>query len=251
MSWLDPGHIAANGDLIMAIQSILIEVDGKRIVVDTGVGRHVRPSLETLLPPQDTFLNDLTAAGFAPVDVDIVICTHLHVDHVGWNIRNDGTGLRPTFPHAEYFFVDEALEDFRNRTGSDALMYGLRASVEKIIEAGQARVVPSNHIITPSVRLVPTGGHTIGHVSVAISSAGQQALITGDMCHHPVQFAEPHWHNASDLDPAQSTATRRQVIDELADTDTMIIGTHFADPVVGWLRWGPYGCQLVFSDSVQ
>lgn len=236
-SWLDSRHLSPDGELLMAIQSILLEVDGLKIVIDTGVGTVVRPGLERIVRPDSTYLADMVAAGFGPNDVDVVICTHLHVDHVGWNIRRSQHGLEPTFPRAQYLFVDEALQDFALQASSPPAVgtFGLVDVVDVVEAAGLARRVSADHRVSASVRLIPSPGHTPGHVSVLVESGGQRALITGDMIHHPVQWAEPQWHNASDVDPDQSTSTRRELARRYADDDTIVVGTHFTDPVAGRL----------------
>ena len=236
-SWLDPRHLTPEGELLMAIQSILLEVDGLKIVVDTGVGTVVRPGLERIVRTDNTYLDEMATAGFGPHEVDFVICTHLHVDHVGWNIKRSEGALVPTFPRAQYLFVSEALEDFpRDGASPDRVgTFGVVEVVEVIEAAGLARRVSTDHRVSASVRLIPTPGHTPGHVSVLVESGGERALITGDMIHHPVQWAEPQWHNASDVDPDQSTSTRRELAARFADGRTVVVGTHFAAPVAGRL----------------
>ena len=236
-SWLDPRHVSPDGRLLMAIQSILLAVDELKIVVDTGVGTVVGPGLERIARLDDTYLTEMATAGFGPHEVDFVICTHLHVDHVGWNIKRSECGLEPTFPRAQYLFVSEALEDFaRGGASPDRVgTFGVVEVVEVVEAAGLAHRVRSDHRVSDSVRLIPTPGHTPGHVSVLVESRGERALITGDMIHHPVQWAEPQWHNVSDVDPGRSTLTRRETAERYADGHTVFVGTHFADPIAGRL----------------
>jgi glyoxylase-like metal-dependent hydrolase (beta-lactamase superfamily II) len=178
---------------------------------------------------QTPLLTDLADAGFPREEVDTVICTHLHFDHVGWNtMLVDGEWV-PTFPNARYLLGRDEWEHW-NREGASGYAATIDDAVRPVIDAGLADLVPSDHRVTNEIRLEATPGHTPGHVAVHVESAGQHALITGDLAHHPVQFAEPDWHADPDTDPTQSAATRRRLLEEHSDTDLLVIGTHFAPP---------------------
>jgi glyoxylase-like metal-dependent hydrolase (beta-lactamase superfamily II) len=164
--------------------------------------------------------------------VDAVVCTHLHVDHVGWNTMLEGDKWVPTFPKARYLIGRKEYEHWMGE-GDEEQQVILSDSIAPIFEAGLAELVDMDHRLSPEVRLVPTAGHTPGHVSVAIESKGERALITGDFMHHPSQIARPHWCPPFDHDTAASTQTRKAMIEDLADGPVLVIGTHFAAPTAG------------------
>jgi len=173
-----------------------------------------------------------------------VVCTHLHVDHVGWNTRLEGDRWVPTFPNARYVFVDR---DFEHWARQDEEMHAasFADSVRPIAEAGLADLVPRDHVLCDEVRLEPTPGHTPGHASVRITSGGASAVITGDMVHHPLQLAAPERSSFADTDPVLATATRREFVDRYADSGTLVFGTHFS-PTGGQLHRD--GTSVVLSD---
>jgi glyoxylase-like metal-dependent hydrolase (beta-lactamase superfamily II) len=183
------------------------------------------------------FLADLAAAGYPPESIDAVVCTHLHVDHVGWNTRlDDGGHWVPTFPNARYLFVRKEFAHWRSVAAAEP--DGERAavfadSVRPVDDAGLVDLVGDDHRVCDEVRLVPTTGHTPGHASVLIASGGEEALITGDFLHHPCQLARPDWAATPDWDKEMSTRTRHEAFARLADRGTLVIGTHFADPSSG------------------
>jgi glyoxylase-like metal-dependent hydrolase (beta-lactamase superfamily II) len=186
--WLRPHFADEEGNLKGVVQSFMLESGGKRILVDTCVGNgKKRKDLAEWNELHGDFLSRLASAGYTPEDIDIVLCTHLHCDHVGWNtMLVDGKWV-PTFPNARYMFVREEYEYWKGRPATEIEddHAGFADSVEPIVEAGRADFVPANHVITDEVSLVPTPGHTPHHVSVAIKSAGEEAVITGDVMHHP------------------------------------------------------------------
>jgi glyoxylase-like metal-dependent hydrolase (beta-lactamase superfamily II) len=233
-SWLRPHFVDEFGNFVMSIHAFGIEAGDRKIIVDTCIGNDRQiPGMEAL-NLHTPFLADLAAAGFARDEVDTVICTHLHFDHVGWNtMLVDGDWL-PTFPNARYLLCRDEWEHWE-REGASGYAVTIDEAVRPVVDAGLADLVPSDHRVTDEVRLEATPGHTPGHVAVHVESGGRHALITGDLAHHPVQFAEPDWHADPDTDPTQSAATRRRILAEYADTDVMVIGTHFAPPCSGRL----------------
>src|SRR6185295_15252274 len=134
--------------------------------------------------------DDLAKAGFAADDVDAVLCTHMHVDHVGWNTRLVDGAWRPTFSRARYLFGRTEYDHWQ-AAGDPGERQVIADSVQPVIDAGLADWVESDHAVTPEVRLEPTPGHTPGHVSVRIRSGGEEAVITGDLVHHPIQCCAP------------------------------------------------------------
>jgi glyoxylase-like metal-dependent hydrolase (beta-lactamase superfamily II) len=239
--WLQPHFADDEGRLLMSVHCFVIESAGRRIVVDTCVGNdkpRQNPGWNQLNNP---FLQDLAAAGFAPETIDTVLCTHLHVDHVGWNTRWQGGRWVPTFANARYLFARtewnhwSALAEARRAARPDAgpMDDVLGDSVQPIVDAGLADLVDMDHRLTPEVWLQPTPGHTPGHVSVHIQSGGQQAVITGDLMHHPIQCSEPDRIVKFDSDGELARQTRRNFLACCAGDRRLVLGTHFAHPTAG------------------
>ena len=232
--WLYPHFADETGRLRASIHALVVETPDRVIVVDTCVGNDKQRDLPAWNNLQTSFLEDLTAAGYPRDKVDTVLCIHLHVDHVGWNTMLVDDVWLPTFPNARYLFgADEHAHWQAEATGPRAQV--LADSVAPILEAGLAELVATDFQICDEVVLTPTLGHTLGHVSVMISSQGEAAMITGDFIHHPCQFAHPEWAASVDSDPIMSTATRRRMFEQHADTPLLIIGTHFHTPTAGHL----------------
>ncbi|MEM7541601.1 MAG: MBL fold metallo-hydrolase [Pseudomonadota bacterium] len=249
VQWLFPHFVTDEGLLSLSIHSIVVDTPGATLVVDTCIGnQRDRDPFEVMHMLNTSYMDDMKAAGYEPDGVDFVLCTHLHLDHVGWNTHlKDGKWI-PTFPNASYMMGKQDLEfwqaagadldaiedeeakaflDIQNRVFSD--------SVQPVLDAGLAKPVEGPAEICEGVSLVPTPGHTPGHCSVLIESAGEQALITGDFIHHPIQFNNPELVSPFDVDNDAAVATRKRVFGEYADTPTLIIGTHFAGPTAGRL----------------
>ncbi|MCB1744655.1 MAG: MBL fold metallo-hydrolase, partial [Gammaproteobacteria bacterium] len=219
-----------------SIHALVVETPDATIVVDTCVGNDKQRELKAWNMLQTGFLSDLAAAGYPRDRIDMVMCTHLHVDHVGWNTMRDGDRWVPTFPNARYLMGRTEFEHWQAqsdaRPGQPQVM---QDSVLPVVEAGLVELVSTEHALCPEVRLISTPGHTPGHVSVMIESEGETALITGDFLHHPCQIVHPEWSSAPDSDPPQAIQTRRDMYERLADTPTLVIGTHFATPTAGHL----------------
>ena len=231
-AWLAPHFLNPDGTATLSIHGLVVESAGQRILVDTCVGERAIPGYEALSTGGRPFLRDLEAAGFAPETIDVVLCTHLHFDHVGWNtIQVDGRWV-PAFPNARYLFARAEWEHWSRR--NDAVFTpNLDETVRTVIDAGQADLVEVDHRITPELRLEPSPGHTPGHVSVAVESRGASALVTGDMTHHPVQWAETDWTMMADVDSSEAAATRRRLRHDCAVRESLVIGTHYASPCAG------------------
>ncbi|MFF7296779.1 MBL fold metallo-hydrolase [Streptomyces sp. NPDC008265] len=234
--WLRPHFADDSGLLRLASHTFAFSVAGLRVLVDTGIGNgkeRANPAWHRL----DTdYLDRLTAAGFPPESVDLVVLTHLHADHVGWNTRLVDGEWRPTFPHARYvtsraereFWAGHAMDEARRQMFLDSVVPVEEAGLLDLVDvpAGGAE-------LAPNLRLVPTPGHTPGHVAVEVGDGRRTALITGDCIHHPVQLAHPSIGACVDIDPALSESSRRALLASLSGTDTLVLGTHFAPPTAG------------------
>ena len=231
ISWLRPHFLTPDAKLLINIQMLVIETPARRMVVDTCIGNDKTVALEDWAGMQLPFLEDLEAMGYPPDSIDTVICTHLHVDHVGWNTRKVAGRWRPTFERARYLMVEKEFAHWRD--AEDHFGDVFRESVAPVFDAGLVDLVAANHDVGDGVRFESTPGHTPGHVSVHLSSRGEEAVITGDMMHHPCQIARPDWSTPFDYDIAQSRATRKAFLERYADRPVLVLGTHFADPVGG------------------
>lgn len=229
VDWLQPDHATSDGDIIVNIQAMVIEADGKRIMVDPCIGNDKQRATEFFNMNKTPFLERLEAAGFPRETIDIVLCTHLHADHVGWNtMLVDGEWL-PTFPNARYLFARGEFEYASTDKGLESEVTYLD-SIAPIVAAGLADIVDSQHVILDGVRLEPSPGHTPGHCVIVISSEGEEAIITGDTLHHPLQMALPHICSTFCWDEAQAIATRRSILDRATQSQALLLGTHFSGP---------------------
>lgn len=265
IGWLGPPHATDEGELLGVIQAIVIELDDVVVLVDTCIGNGKQIPIDPAWHDLDTdFLDRLRAAGFSETDVDYVICTHLHLDHVGWNTHRVDVAWVPTFPNATHVFCRTEYEhwaDVATTTLPDPVddldrrrqLFPLtqqhvhRQSVQPIVDAGLARLVDVPFEPTPGIRLVPTPGHTPGHISVVVESSGERVFITGDAFHHPCQIARPDWSTRADSDRDASSTTRRTILDDLADSDTLLLGSHFCAPGAG--RVVRHGDSFRFDDA--
>ncbi|HYZ40210.1 MAG TPA: MBL fold metallo-hydrolase, partial [Stellaceae bacterium] len=234
IAWLRPDFADERGRLRMSIHALIVETPRHRIIVDTclGNGKQNRriPSWNNL---QTSFLADLAAAGYPRETIDTVICTHLHVDHVGWNTMLNEESWVPTFPRARYLMGRIEFDHWTSRLDRDDMAAVLADSVTPVWDAGLVDLVETDHRICDEVSLMPTLGHTPGHVSVRIASRGEEALITGDFMHHPCQIARPEWSSTADSDPAAARAIRERMLTGLAGAPILVIGTHFAGRTAG------------------
>jgi glyoxylase-like metal-dependent hydrolase (beta-lactamase superfamily II) len=240
--WLTPTYVDDAGKLILCVQSYIIRTGHHNILIDTCVGNHKprpgRPAWH--MRSSDQYEKSLAATGLGVGDIDYVMCTHLHVDHTGWNTRLDNGRWVPTFPKAKYLFADRELEFWTAKQKEDAANHPwVTDSVLPIVQAGRAEVVQSNHTLNDLVQLFPTPGHTIDHFSVRVGKAGQDALITGDMIHSPLQARYPEIGMRADYDSKQAGVTRRELFGRVCDTSTLMCMAHFPSPSTGRVtRWG-------------
>jgi glyoxylase-like metal-dependent hydrolase (beta-lactamase superfamily II) len=233
--WLEPTHVQpGSGLLILCMQSYVLRTARHTILVDACVGDDKDRAAHRMSwhMRRWPYLENLARAGFKPEDIDFVLCTHLHTDHVGWNTRLENGRWVPTFPNAKYIFARKELAFWESRTGA-AQPQSIRDSVLPIVEAKRAVLVEGDHQIDDGVWFEPAPGHTEGNVVVNVESAGRRAVLCGDVIHHPVQLVRPEWSSRACEDKVQSAVTRRALLERLCDTDTLLAPAHFASPSIG------------------
>jgi glyoxylase-like metal-dependent hydrolase (beta-lactamase superfamily II) len=240
--WLEPRHVdPASGKLVICVQSYLVRTPRHTILVDACVGDD--KARADRFPQWHMrkwgWLETLARAGVAPEQVDFVLCTHLHIDHVGWNTRlKDGRWV-PTFPNARYIFARKEAEHWEARMQAGEQGGHPQAyldSVLPVIEAGQAVLVEGDHEIDHGVWFEPAPGHTEGNVVVNLRSGGARGVLLGDVIHHPIQLVRPDWSSRACEDRELSHRTRRGLLERYAGTDVLLAPAHFATPSFGRVR---------------
>ncbi len=244
IDWIHPHYALPDGTVRYSVHAYIVESQGHRIIVDTCIGNDKPRNNEGWNKLQIPFLDRLKKAGYTPELIDTVLCTHLNLDHVGWNTRWDGKQWVPTFPNARYLFGRAEWEHWTHENHGSGDMPDfvvqlseqgnvMNDSVLPIVKAGPQELVESNHRVTNEVSLFHTPGHTPGHVSVAINSAGQKAIITGDLMHNPIQIADPEICTNFDFDQGVAMETRRTFISDNENKKVLVFGTHFTSPNAG------------------
>ena len=248
-AWLAPKYLEpGTGKLILAVQSYVIETKHHKILVDSCVGndkpRPNRPFWH--MQTSDRWERNLAATGIAIADIDVVMCTHLHVDHVGWNTRLEGGRWVPTFPKARYVFGKTEF-DYWTEQNAKTPVPPFADSVLPIVEAKQAEIVRNEHQIGDHARILPTPGHTPGHVAFTFGRGKDDAVFSGDLMHSPLQARYPELSAKFDVDQAQAAATRRSFLERYCGTDTLCCTAHFPSPSAGKIRRAGNGfsCEAI------
>jgi glyoxylase-like metal-dependent hydrolase (beta-lactamase superfamily II) len=233
--WLVPHFATPQGRMIISFQCFVLRSKGRNVMIDTCIGAEREREFPVFTHMQTTFLEDLAAAGFPHESITDVLCTHLHFDHVGWNTRKVDGRWVPTFPQARYLFGRREFAHWQHLRDTDGYhhMEHLKDAIDPVVEAGLVELIDPDFRLTDEVSLIPTPGHTPGHVSVFIESRGQCAVITGDLMHNPIQIAVPATEARFDMDKAGGARTRVEFVQRFADTRTLVIGSHFSDPTAG------------------
>ena len=233
---LDP----RSGRIVLCIQSYVVRTPHHTILIDSCVGndkpRPGRPFWH--MKSGDAYMRALAMAGLRVEDIDFVMCTHLHVDHVGWNTRMENGRWVPTFPNARYVFSERELAYWTAENDKTPIEC-ISDSVLPIVEAGRADLVRSDHALNDHVQLMSTPGHTPDHFAVRIGAGGRRAVMSGDLIHSPLQARYPELSMRADTDQKQSAATRRGFLEQHCESDTLVCTAHFPSPSMGRLtRWG-------------
>ena len=245
--WMrNAGAIDASDVLILCFQSYIVKTPHHTILVDSCIGndkpRPLRPKWN--MKTDGTYMSALATAGFSVDDIDYVMCTHLHVDHVGWNTRLENGRWLPTFPNARYVFARTEF-DYWTEQNAKTEVPPFGDSVLPIVEARKAEIVRDDFEIGDHVRILPTPGHTPGHVAFTFGRGKDTAVVSGDLMHSPLQARYPEFSAKFDVDQALAAATRRNFLERYCDTDTVCCTAHFPSPSAGRIRrWGNgFSCE--------
>jgi glyoxylase-like metal-dependent hydrolase (beta-lactamase superfamily II) len=240
-AWLEPDALdPATGKLILSMHSWVVRTKRHTILVDTCIGNDKQrtSSPEFHLKKTDTYMRGLKAAGFGVEDIDFVVCSHLHFDHVGWNTRLENGRWVPTFPRARYVFSQKEY-DYWTGLHREKPNEALADSVLPIVEAKRADLVRNDHAVCEAVRLQPTPGHTPDHCAIRVATGGREAVFTGDLTHSPLQLRHPELGIRADFDRAQAIETRRRFFEEKLAADSLVCTMHYPGRSAGQLeRWG-------------
>ncbi len=237
LDWLKPRFVAGEENrVVLCIQSYLIETPKHKILIDACVGNHKsRPKVPHFnMLDSPIYEQNLAKAGTTVDDIDFVMCTHMHVDHVGWNTKLENGRWVPRFPNARYLFSAKELAHWTERAEAEPDNWPwIIDSVLPVVEAGRVDTIASDQEFDDGFRLLPTPGHTFDHFSIQVPGKAHDVLITGDMIHSPIQARIPELGMFSDYDSAQAGRTRRQVFGEIADTSVLVCTSHFPSPSTG------------------
>jgi glyoxylase-like metal-dependent hydrolase (beta-lactamase superfamily II) len=233
---LDP----ASGKLVFSFHSFVVRTGRHTILIDSCIGndkeRPARPQWHRM---KTSYIDDLAGLGVRVEDVDYVMCTHLHWDHVGWNTRLAAGKWVPTFPNARYVMARREVEHWQGVHDSGAETPHATAfgdSVLPVIATGQALLVGDDYALDDGLWFEPYPGHTPGNVVIHARSGGERGVFVGDVLHHPLQCLKPEWSTRACSDPDGSRASRTRLIEEYADSGALIMPAHFPDPTAGWIR---------------
>ncbi len=254
--WLYPNHIHDNGNVMASMHSYLIETPHHKILVDSCIGNDKdRQPYRNWHEMQSPYLKNLQTTGVAPEEIDYVMCTHMHVDHVGWNTcLKDGSWV-PTFPNAKYVFSEQEYTFFKGEREKKKT-----EDFEKVTDkAWDDSILPildlaemtqgETEIIADQLRIIPTPGHTPGSISISLTTNGQEALFTGDVTHHPIQVIKPAWNSAFCELPDQARATRGKVLEHCEQHQSLMMPAHFNVGFVGFVHASDSGFSFDFYEQ--
>jgi glyoxylase-like metal-dependent hydrolase (beta-lactamase superfamily II) len=245
MKWLHPHYATPDGQQRLNFQGFVVQAPGRNIVVDSCIGAGRQRDFDVFCNLPEGFLEDLASLGLQREDIDTVMCTHLHFDHVGWNTYKDPESgeYKPTFPNARYLFGAKEYVAWQTVIRHDGVHSDthLVECVDPIVALGMADFIDAHHEIAPGITTEPSHGHTPGHVHVCIESAGSRAVITGDLMHHPMQCAVPHRDATFDMDKDAGRASRIGFVEKYRDSGVLVIGAHWFDPTAGHIETGANG----------
>jgi glyoxylase-like metal-dependent hydrolase (beta-lactamase superfamily II) len=247
IGWLAPDHYSAEHDrVVTSVHAWLVRAGGLTILIDTCGGNHKeRPWTPRFHQRDLPFLQNLRAAGVAPEDVDLVLCTHLHADHAGWNTRLCDGRWVPTFPNAKYLFsrTEDAYWDVRRNPAmaDDPRHVVYDDSVLPVVQSGQAVLIDEGYDVTSRISVEAAPGHSPGHVMFRLADEGQRAVFCGDVIHHVLQVYAPHWNHMADEHPADAAVSRRRLLESCVEQGALMFPVHFGAPHVARIEEAPAG----------
>ena len=223
-------HLTPEQHVRFNLACFLIRSGGRNIIVDTGLGPKPADAPET---PWGELLNDFKAHGVQPEEIDMVVMTHLHRDHVGWNLLSQNGKYVPTFPNARYYMSATDWEACHREEILQARFPNAPESVWPLEDLGVMELMEGEFTLTSELTTLPTPGHTPGHMSIMITSQGERGLVLGDVLHNTVQVHEVDWVSRADMDPEQTRATRRSIVERLEREGTTVAAVHLPAPGFG------------------
>jgi glyoxylase-like metal-dependent hydrolase (beta-lactamase superfamily II) len=250
--WLVPNYYdVASGKMMSSIHSWVIRTRHHTILIDTCVGNHKpRPNFERFNMLDTPYLDRLQAAGVTPEQVDYVMCTHLHVDHVGWNTRLVDGRWVPTFPNATYVF-SQVERDYwdpgKNKDLPDTAAAIFADSIAPVIDSGQVMTTGMTDTLGDNLLIEPAPGHAPGHVVFRLQDGGDEGVFIGDVMHHPIQVYRPEWSSRFCTDPREAERSRRRVLEQCAECNARVFPAHFGAPHLGWVRRKGAGFRFEFD----
>jgi len=230
----------ATGKLIFSFHSFVVKTGRHTVLIDACIGndkdRPTRPQFHRM---RSSFIGDLAAVGVKPEDIDYVMCTHLHWDHVGWNTKLADGKWVPTFPNAKYVMAQKEFEHWRgiHDSGADsahALAFG--DSILPVVKTGQSMLVGDDFALEDGLWFEGYPGHTPGNVVIHAKSGGERGVFIGDVLHHPLQCLKPEWSTAACTDAVLSRKSRTRFIEEHSDSGALILPAHFPTPTAGHIH---------------
>lgn len=238
--WLAPHHYDAEQKLAkLSVHSWLLQIGGKKILIDCCCGNNKqKPGRPFWTDLNTNYLERVAAAGARPEEIDIVMCTHLHHDHVGWNTQQRDGKWVPTFPNARYVFSKPDV-DYFSKIDADpkqgpAELGTFRECVVPILEYGKADLVSGGpHRLNDFIEIDSAPGHSPGHVVFKVESNGEKAVFIGDVWHHLMQVYRPEWNFPKNSDPEQARASRRKILDYCAASGALVCPGHVGLPFAG------------------
>ena len=253
--WLAPKYFDPQSRrLLMSIHTWVLRTRHHTILVDTCFGNHRnRPGFRDGHQLDKPWLENLAVAGVKREEVDFVLCTHLHIDHVGWNTIEENGRYVPTFPNARYLFSrrDFDFYDAENRANPKrpAQHGAFNDAVLPVVEAGRADLIDGEHAIDDNLVIRPAPGHTPGSITMEATSNGERGLFTGDILHHPLQVYHPDWNSRFCVDPEMAARSRRNVLEHCAEHRALMMPAHFAHPHCGYVHRAGDAFRFEFAGS--
>lgn len=257
-SWMIPDHyIEETGAFRLCIHTWLVKTPKYNIIVDTCIGNcKDRPAFPEFHQLDQPFLERLSETGVTPEDIDYVLLTHLHPDHVGWNTRLENGEWVPTFPNARYVTSTIELESLRPEEGKDQAFFNenvFEDSVQPIIDAGLLDTYTETYELDDIINIRLAPGHTEGHCVIVVRSLGESAMFCGDIFFSPIQVLYPEWADWNAFDIELAKRTRAELLQECADEGHVLIPAHWDSPFMAWIKPAPSGEGFVphFIDKAE